>query len=127
MHVRDVAIHPNGKIFTTDGKQLQNIQIFNDDLTLLYCFSGKNVSELVDIAIDTKGMVYVTDAHKGVVHKFTPEGKHLTTTMVVRERSLISLLRLLASVLTPMTSCMSLTAGNASSWCSPLRESFLDV
>ena len=44
-----------------------------------YSFKIRNVGEVVGIAIDTKGMVYVTDAYKGNVFKFTPEGKHLAT------------------------------------------------
>ena len=72
-----VAIHPSGKIFTTvDDKK---IQVLHDDLTPSYSFSCKNVGELVHIAIDTKGMVYVTDCLKCNVLKFTPEGKHLAT------------------------------------------------
>ena len=71
-----VVIHPNGKIFTVGG---QTIQVFNDDLTPSYSFSCKNVFNLMDIAIDTKGMVYVTDPDKGHVLKFTSEGKHLGT------------------------------------------------
>ena len=35
--------------------------------------------KLIDIAIDTKGMVYVTDPRKSNVLKFTPEGEHLAT------------------------------------------------
>ena len=72
-----VAIHPNGKIFTSHG--VKKIQVFNDDLTPSHTFSGRNVGKLVNIAIDTKGMVYVTDCIKGHVLKFTPEGKHLAT------------------------------------------------
>ena len=72
-----VAIHPSSKIFTTFGDK--KIQVFNDDLTPSYSFSCKNVGKLEDIAIDTKGMVYVTDSNKGHVLKFTPEGKHLAT------------------------------------------------
>ena len=78
VRVSDVAIHPNGKIFATlvvDNK----IQVFNDDLTPSYSFSGSNVGFLADIAIDTKGMLYVTDPSKGHVYKFTPEGKHIAT------------------------------------------------
>ena len=33
----------------------------------------------MDIVVDTKGMVYVTDPSEGHVLKFTPEGKHLAT------------------------------------------------
>ena len=74
-----VAIHPSGKIFTTACVGDPKIQVFNDDLTLSYSFSCTNVDRLTDIAIDTKGMVYVTDPSKGNVLKFTPEGKHLTS------------------------------------------------
>ena len=70
-----VAIHPiSGKIFTTVGDQ-----VFNDNLTPSYSFNIENVDGIMDIAIDTKGMVYVTDPSKGHVLKFTPEGKHLAT------------------------------------------------
>ena len=72
-----VAIHPSGKIFATLNDK--KIQVLHDDLTPSYSFSCKNVGELVHIAIDTKGMVYVTDCLKCNVLKFTPEGKHLAT------------------------------------------------
>ena len=72
-----VATHPSGKIFTT--VDYQNIQVFNGNLTPSFTFSGRNVGKLMDIAVDTKGMVYVTDAGKGHILKFTPEGEHLTT------------------------------------------------
>ena len=73
-----VAIHPSGKIFTTvyDHKK---IQVLHDDLASFYSFSCNNIGSLNDIAIDTKGMVYVTDAHRGHVFKFTPEGEYLAT------------------------------------------------
>ena len=77
VHGCGVAIHSNGKIFTTVG--VKKIQVFNDDLSPSYSFSGKNAGRLVDISIDTKGMVYVTDGDKGNVLKFTPEGKYLAT------------------------------------------------
>ena len=67
----------SGKIFTIVGDQ--TIQVFNDDLTPSYSLMYTNVGKLIDIAIDTKGMVYVTDPCKCNVLKFTPEGKHLAT------------------------------------------------
>ena len=72
-----VAIHPNGKIYAIASDQ--TIQVFNDDLTPSYCLIWRNVGKLMDIAIDTKGIVYVTDPDEGHVLKFTPEGKHLAT------------------------------------------------
>ena len=74
-----VAIHPSGKIFTTDDEQ--TFQVFSDNITPSYSFSSRNVNigRITDIAIDTKGTVYVIDPNEGNVLKFTPEGKHLAT------------------------------------------------
>ena len=54
--------------------------VLNADLTIFHSFGGKELfTKPHGIAIDTKGMVYVTDRDKGVVLKFTPEGEHLAT------------------------------------------------
>ena len=60
----------------------KNIQVFNDDLTPSYSFSSgydNYDGPLVHIAVDTKGMVYVTNPHKGHILKFTAEGERLAT------------------------------------------------
>ena len=80
VHGNGVAIDPSGKILTTDNEK--NIQVFNDDLTPSYSFSSgydNYDGPLVHIAVDTKGMVYVTNPHKGHILKFTAEGERLAT------------------------------------------------
>lgn len=72
-----VAVHPSGKVLVTDPNTC-NIIVFNADLTPSHTFGGKEVFESPwDLAIDGKGMVYVTDRFRGLVLKFTLEGKHL--------------------------------------------------
>ena len=70
-----VAVHPtSGKVFCTNYTEC-NITVLNADLTLSHSFGDKTNPN--GIAIDTKGMVYVTDCDSGVVLKFTPEDKHI--------------------------------------------------
>ena len=78
-NVNGVAVHStSGKVFCTN-RTGHNIGVLNADLTSSYLFGDKKFSDLYGIAIDTKGMVYVTDNSRGVVLKFTPDGKHLAT------------------------------------------------
>ena len=70
-----VAIHPNGMIFATTHE----VVVLNDDLTTSRSFGDKLFDFPCDIAIDTKGILYVTDTKKAAVLKFTPEGEHLAT------------------------------------------------
>ena len=53
--------------------------MLNADLTPSYSFGSDLFTAPFYIAIDTKGMVYVTDYECGVVFKFTPQGEHLAT------------------------------------------------
>ena len=75
-----VAVHPtSGKVFCSNVAKC-NITVLNADLTPSYFIGGKELfTQPSRIAIDTKGMVYFTDYGRGVVLKFTPEGKHLAT------------------------------------------------
>ena len=75
-----VAVHPHsGKVFCTNHVK-HKITVLNSDLTYCYCFGNEQLLTFpCDIAIDTKGMVYVADRDGGVVLKFTPKGKHLST------------------------------------------------
>ena len=74
-----VAVHPTtGKLFCTNHKECKTI-VLNADLTPSYSFGSDLFSFPCCLAIDTKGMVYVTDFRSGVVLKFTPEGDHLAT------------------------------------------------
>ena len=58
------------------------------------------------MAVDSEGMVYVADFNRGEVLKFTPEGNILLL-LAVKEGNISNLVSSVASVLTPMTSCMS--------------------
>ena len=75
-----VAVHPtSGKVFCTNRTECK-VTVVNADLPPSHSFGGKEfITRPSRIAIDTKGMVYVTDCDKGVVLKLTPEGKHLAT------------------------------------------------
>ena len=78
-NVYGVAVHStSGKVFCTNRTE-HNVTVLNADLTSSYSFGDKKFSDLYGIAVDTKGMVYVTDNSRGVVLKFTPDGKHLAT------------------------------------------------
>ena len=73
-----VAVHPvNGKVFVTSTGC--NIEVLNADLTHSHTIQGSKLDTFYDVALDTKDMVYVTNPDRGVVLKFTPEGKHLAT------------------------------------------------
>ena len=77
--VNGVAIHStSGKVLCTNRTK-RNVTVLNADLTFSHSFGDKKFSIPYGIAIDTKGMVYVTDSDRGVVLKFTPNGKHLVT------------------------------------------------
>ena len=74
-----VAVHPTtGKLFCTSHKE-RKIIVLNADLTPSYSFASDLFIFPFYLAIDTKGMVYVTDFRSGVIFKFTPEGEHLAT------------------------------------------------
>ena len=74
-----VAVHPaSGKLFCTSLGECKVI-VLNADLNPSYSFGSDLFTAPCCLAIDTKGMVYVTDFDCGVVFKFTPEGKHLAT------------------------------------------------
>ena len=76
--VNGVAIHStSGKVLCTNRTK-NNVTVLNADLTFSHSYDDK-VTNPFGIAIDTKGMVYVTDRNRGVVLKFTPDGKHLAT------------------------------------------------
>ena len=78
-NVYGVAIHPaSGKVLCTNYTK-RNVTVLNADLTFSHLFGDRKFSDPYGIAMDTKGMVYVTDAVRGVVLKFTPDGKHLAT------------------------------------------------
>ena len=76
-NVYGVAIHPaSGKVLCTTYTK-RNITVLNADLTFSHSFGDRKFSD--PYGISTKGMVYVTDAVRGVVLKFTPDGKHFAT------------------------------------------------
>ena len=72
-----VAVNP------TSGKALcikhnrSAVDVLNSDLTPSYSFETSASPSY--LAVDTKGMVYVTDPYKAVVIKMTSEGKHIAT------------------------------------------------
>ena len=73
-----VVVHPtSGKVFCINKNEC-NITVLNDELTLSHSFGSKELKPH-SIAIDTKGMVYVTGGDKGMVLKFTPLGEHIDT------------------------------------------------
>ena len=77
--VKGVAVHStSGKVLCTNRTK-RNVAVLNADLTFSHSFGDNMFSGPFGIAIDTKGMVYVTDSDRGVVLKFTPDGNHLAT------------------------------------------------
>ena len=74
-----VVVHPNGRVFCSNVNET-NVTVLNSDLTRSHCFGGNGLLlSPYSLAVDTKGMVYVTDNARGRVFKFTPEGEHLAT------------------------------------------------
>ena len=73
-----VAVDAGGKVYYINHKE-RKITVLNPDLTHSHSFSSELVAAPFYLAIDTKGMVYVTDNDNGVVVKFTPKGEHLAT------------------------------------------------
>ena len=74
-----VAIHESGRIYSINKEDCK-LNIFNPDLTPSHSFGNKGCfAKPCDVAIDTKGMVYVTDCSKQEVLKFTSEGQYLTS------------------------------------------------
>ena len=56
------------------------VDVYHPDLTPSHSFGNRGCfGKPCDVAIDTRGMVYVTDCSMGKVFKFTPEGQYLTT------------------------------------------------
>lgn len=78
-----MAVHPDGRIFICDSLN-HRIQVLNSDLGYSHSFGihGKRqgqFQQIMDITIDSVGMVYVTDQGKGQIMKFTPEGELITS------------------------------------------------
>ena len=73
-----VAVDASGKVYYINHAE-RKITVLNPDLTHSHSFSSELVATPFYLAIDTKGMVYVTDNNNGVVVKFTPKGEHLAT------------------------------------------------
>ena len=99
-----VAVHPtSGKVFCTNHTDC-SITVLNADLTPSNSFGGKELlTSPYGIAIDTKGMVYVTDSDRGVVLQFIPEDKSILLSSAVMENCAISIVSLMVSVSTQMT------------------------
>lgn len=76
-----VAVHPDGKYVFCNNANEANVTVLNsEDLTRSHCFGNNGLLlSPYNLAIDTKGMVYVTDNVQGIILKFTPEGEHLAT------------------------------------------------
>ena len=77
-----LALHPvSGKVYCID-KAKQNIAILNDDLTSSHTLNIKMASPVIsacrDLAIDSKGMLYIVCC-SGVVLKFNPGGDYYAT------------------------------------------------
>ena len=61
-HINGVAIHStSGKVLCTNRTK-RNVTVLNADLSFSHSFGDKKFSAPFNIAIDTKGMVYVTDS-----------------------------------------------------------------
>ena len=77
-----LALHPvSGKLYCIDRAK-RNIVVLNDDLTPSHVLNVKMASSVIlayrDLAIDSKGMLYIVSSSY-VVLKFTPEGEYYAT------------------------------------------------
>ena len=76
-----IALHPvSGKVYCIDRAK-GNIVVLNNDLTPSHALNIKMASSVPacrDLAIDSKGMLYIVSS-SGVVLKFTPEGEYYAT------------------------------------------------
>ena len=79
-----LALNPlSGKLYCIDRAE-GNVAVLNDDLTPSHTLNIKMASSRSvmpacrDLAIDSKGMLYIVSS-SGVVLKFTPEGKYYAT------------------------------------------------
>ena len=77
-----LALHPvSGKVYCID-KAKKNIVVLNNDLTSSHVLNIKMASSVmpacIDLAIDSKGMLYIVCC-SGMVLKFTPEGEYYAT------------------------------------------------
>ena len=79
--VNGVVVHSTSGNVLCTNRTKHNVTVLNADLNFSHSFGDKKFSDPYGIAIDTKGMVYVTDVGRGVVLKFTPDGKHLIATI----------------------------------------------
>ena len=75
-----VAIHPtSGKVLCGNTFYGRKIDVLNDDLTFSNSF-GETCFTFTSpccLAVDTKGMVYVSDSSRNIILKFTPDGEFL--------------------------------------------------
>ena len=119
-----VTVHPtSGKLFCTNVEE-RKIMVLNADLTPSYSFSNDLYTAPSCLAIDTKGMVYVSDIGLGVVFKFTPQGKYLAT--IGSKGKQAHQFSSPGYICIDSYDIMYVTdEKNAMSWCSLQRESFL--
>ena len=68
--VNGVAVHSTSENLLCINRTKHNVTVLNADLNFSHSFGDKKFSDPYGIAIDTKGMVYVTDVGRGVVLKF---------------------------------------------------------
>ena len=73
-----IAMHQDGKIYTIN-RSAKCVYVFHPDLNPSHSFGINDCKIPCDVAIDTRGMVYVTDSSKHKVVKFTSEGQYLTS------------------------------------------------
>ena len=73
-----VAMYQDEKVCSISGKA-HSVNVFHPDLNPSHSFGSNDCTSPCDVAIDTRGMVYVTDSSKREVLKFTSEGQYLTS------------------------------------------------
>ena len=74
-----LAVHQDGRIYSINSEACK-VDVYHPDLTHFHSFGNKSCfAKPCDVAIDTRGMVYVTDCYKCEILKLTSEGEYLTS------------------------------------------------
>ena len=101
--VRGLSLHPSGRLLAIAKNH--SIEVFNLDLSHSQSLSElKQFVDACDLAVDSKGMVYVLTIKHGI-HKFSSDLKK-TTILVSTSKISLRIPALLVSALTRMTISM---------------------
>ena len=76
-----IMVHPNGKVLVSEADS-NRIQVLNQDLTFSHSFTTRGSPRgrfqgHFGMAVDSQGIVYVTDQRDGCVQKFSISGHYI--------------------------------------------------